>query len=102
MASWCVLSVLACCRRALTERAAASPDLLCFALWVDQSFYPGRLVSCQRDGRWLVQFDDLTRRQVSPAHVLPIDTLWKGLSVFVRSDDDEGYYESAIITGHRM
>ncbi|XP_037082331.1 uncharacterized protein LOC119102986 [Pollicipes pollicipes] len=62
---------------------ALQPGLPCFAMWVDQSYYPGRLVAPGRGGRWQVQFDDGTERQVPEAQVLPVITLWSGLSVFV-------------------
>ena len=70
-------------------------------MWgADKTYYPGRLVSEGRGGRWLVRFDDGTERQVLTDRILPVVNLWKGLSVFVKNQPDT--YEAGIITGHRL
>ncbi|KAF0288859.1 TP53-binding protein 1 [Amphibalanus amphitrite] len=76
------------------------PDMPCFALWADRTYYPGRLVSEARADRWLVRFDDGSERHVPADHVLPVTNLWKGLSVFVQNQ--RNVYEAGLITGHRM
>ncbi|XP_043217420.1 streptococcal hemagglutinin-like [Amphibalanus amphitrite] len=76
------------------------PDMPCFGLWADRTYYPGRLVSEARADRWLVRFDDGSERHVPADHVLPVTNLWKGLSVFVQNQ--RNVYEAGLITGHRM
>lgn len=82
----------------------------CFALWTDGCYYPGHVVNCDETvpSRYSVQFDDGTSRTVAPQHILPVHTLWRGQSVFVRTASGSGsaavsdYYDAAIVTGHRV
>ncbi|XP_013401840.1 uncharacterized protein LOC106167315 isoform X2 [Lingula anatina] len=65
------------------------------ARWKDGFFYPGVFISVEKNGKYLVYFDDEDQRQVKAADLIVNPELPVGLSVMALSVD--GYFDSAII-----
>ncbi|XP_049811739.1 TP53-binding protein 1-like isoform X2 [Schistocerca nitens] len=63
------------------------PGASAFARWTDKRYYSAKLSEKQRDGRWLVAFDDGSVKTVKEDFVIPVETLTKGTLVYATLPD---------------
>lgn len=63
------------------------PGASAFARWTDKRYYSAKLTEKQRDGRWLVAFDDGSVKTVKEEFVIPVETLTKGTLVYATLPD---------------
>ena len=66
-----------------------------FARWTDRKYYSGRVKELNKDGRWVIDFDDGNSKALVAEFVIPVKDLNKGQSVYALAEDEE--YLSGVI-----
>lgn len=67
-----------------------------FARWTDKRYYSAKITEKQRDGRWLVNFDDGEVKSLKEDFIIPVNSLSKGQIVYAMFDDKNGCGEGVI------
>lgn len=70
-----------------------------FARWIDKNYYSGVLKEQNKDGRWMVVFDDGKDRLLVEDFIIVVDILSKGQLVYALAEDED--YMSGIIVNVR-
>ncbi|XP_021929935.1 uncharacterized protein LOC110834765 isoform X3 [Zootermopsis nevadensis] len=75
------------------------PGAPVFARWIDKNYYSGVLKEQNKDGRWMVVFDDGKDRLLVEDFIIVVDILSKGQLVYALAEDED--YMSGIIVNVR-
>ncbi len=66
------------------------------ALWQDKHYYPGHILTVERNNRYTVAFEDGDTRQVKAADIFLCDLLPRGQEVMVETTED-GWNEVGVV-----
>ncbi|XP_029635084.1 uncharacterized protein LOC115210622 isoform X1 [Octopus sinensis] len=73
--------------------------ILIMARWKDGFFYPGKIASPEKNGKYLVKFVDGDKLWVKINQILSVTYLPHGQNVMVQSDD--GFFDSGMIVNYK-
>ena len=68
-------------------------------MWKDKHFYPGHIASEEKNGKYLIKFEDGTARTCSDTDVILCDMLSDGQEVFAERDSGGGV-KANVVTSH--
>ena len=69
------------------------------SMWKDKHFYPGHIASEEKNGKYVVKFEDGTQGQCKDTDIILSDMLSEGQQVFAEKDDGSGVL-ATVISSH--
>ena len=66
------------------------------SMWKDKHFYPGHIASRGKGGKYVIKFEDGTKRQCKDVDIIVCDLLADGQEVYAEKDDDTGVLATVV------